>query len=122
MTPSVGWMNGLGSDFLMMMIWLNGRGGLGLSWRWRMICLCTIMGAGRLWGMGSMPSGCLMRTRGDLQLSGGMVFRRGGGLRLRAWRNGEGVGPVRRERRPRRFALGMGGVGAGGHGAAGGGR
>ena len=79
MKPSVGLMSGSGLVFLMMMIWQSGRGGLALNWRWRVICSCTILGAERLWGMGSMLSACWMRTHGGLQLSGGMLFRGGGG-------------------------------------------
>jgi hypothetical protein len=91
-------MSGLGSGSLMMMIWRNGRGGLGLNWLWRTTCLCTIMGAGRLWGMGSMLSVCSMRMRRGSQRNGGMRFRGGGGLRCGRFTR------IRRRTRPPRRA------------------
>ena len=68
---SAGWMSGLDWGCLMTMTSPSGRGGRDLSWRWRMICLCITLAAGRLWAMGSMPGSCSMRMRGGSRTSGG---------------------------------------------------
>ena len=70
-------------------------GGLGLNWLWRVICSCTILEAGRLWGTGSMPNTCSIRMRRSLQRNGGTLFRRDGRWRCGLGRMGRGLGLVR---------------------------
>ena len=72
-------------------IWPSGRGGPGLSWRWRMICLFIISAAGRFRATGSMPRSCWMRMPGGSRTKWGLERTNG--------KRGRRCGPGRRSSR-----------------------